>query len=148
MKRLCAHSFYIMNINNLVSMGDRTQEEKKNISAKGGKASGEARRRKKNLKQVISAALECPATSAEAKKLFKQFNIKKSADNQNAIVLGLINEAINGNVQAFKEIRNLIGEDNDTERLKLQKREFKCNHEKHDNSEQLSKIYEALEEQE
>ena len=46
------------NEKNLVSLADRTTEEKREIAQKGGKASGEARRNKKLLRDCIDYLLE------------------------------------------------------------------------------------------
>lgn len=46
------------NEQNLVSLADRTTEEKREIAQKGGKASGEARRNKKLLRDCIDYLLE------------------------------------------------------------------------------------------
>lgn len=43
------------NIENLRSIGDRTTEEQRAITTAGGKASGEARRRKKSLREMFEA---------------------------------------------------------------------------------------------
>ena len=50
-----------MNEKNLISNSERTPSELREITQKGGKASGEARRRKKDMKQKMKALLELPA---------------------------------------------------------------------------------------
>ena len=80
-----------MNENNLVSLADRTTEEQREIARKGGIASGEARRRKKTLKEELIALLE-------------------TNDNNNKISLAILQKALNGDIQAFNTIRDTIGE--------------------------------------
>lgn len=80
-----------MNENNLVSLADRTTEEQREIARKGGIASGEARRRKKTLKEELIALLE-------------------TNDNNNKISVAILNKALNGDIQAFTTIRDTIGE--------------------------------------
>lgn len=80
-----------MNEDNLVSLADRTTEEVREIARKGGIASGEARRRKKTLKDELIALLEMN-------------------DNNNKISVALLNKALNGDIQAFTTIRDTIGE--------------------------------------
>lgn len=46
------------NQDNLVSFSERTTSEQRKIASLGGKASGEARRKKRNLKESMSLALE------------------------------------------------------------------------------------------
>ena len=80
-----------MNEENLVSLADRTTEEVREIARKGGIASGEARRRKKTLKEELIALLE-------------------TNDNNNKISVAILNKALNGDIQAFTTIRDTIGE--------------------------------------
>lgn len=78
-------------LKNLKSLKDRTPEEIKAISRKGGIASGEARRRKRQLKDDLITLLE-------------------TGDTQKEVCLALIQEALKGNVKAFNSIRDTIGE--------------------------------------
>lgn len=80
-----------MNEENLISLADRTKEEQREIARKGGIASGEARRRRKTLKEELIALLE-------------------TNDNNNKISLALLQKALNGDIQAFVTIRDTIGE--------------------------------------
>ena len=81
---------------NLKPMNKRTKEEVKKIASKGGKASGEARRKRKTLREELLAMLE-------------------DGNTQNQITLALIQEAKSGNnagsvTKAFEVIRDTIGE--------------------------------------
>lgn len=78
-------------VKNLKPLSDRTPEEVKTITRKGGIASGEARRRKKQLKDDLITLLE-------------------TGDTQKEVCLALIQEALKGNVKAFNTIRDTIGE--------------------------------------
>lgn len=80
-----------MNEENLVSLKDRTTEEVREIAKKGGIASGEARRKRKTLKEELIALLEIN-------------------DNNNKISLAVLQKALNGDIQAFTTIRDTIGE--------------------------------------
>lgn len=80
-----------MNQDNLVSFKDLTVEEQREIARKGGIASGEARRRRKTLKEELIALLELN-------------------DNNNKISLAVLQKALNGDIQAFTTIRDTIGE--------------------------------------
>jgi hypothetical protein len=68
-----------------------TTEEAREIGRKGGIASGEARRRRKTLKEELLLLLE-------------------QGDTQEKISLSLIAEAMKGNVKAFETIRDTVGE--------------------------------------
>ena len=80
-----------MNENNLIPNSQRTPEELREMGRKGGIASGEARKRKKTLKEELIALLE-------------------TNDNNNKISVALLQKALNGDIQAFTTIRDTIGE--------------------------------------
>lgn len=80
-----------MNEENLIPMNKRTEEEQREIARKGGIASGEARRRKKTLREELIELLE-------------------TNDNNNKISIAILNKALNGDIQAFTTIRDTIGE--------------------------------------
>lgn len=80
-----------MNDENLVSLADRTTSEKREIAIKGGKASGEARRKRRALKDDLLLLLE-------------------SGDAQNRLCLALLEKAFGGDVKAFETVRDTIGE--------------------------------------
>ena len=93
---LCLEVRLLANNENLVSLADRTTEEQRAIASAGGKASGEARRKRKTLKEELLLMLS-------------------DGDIQEKISLALINEAISGNnagsvTKAFEVIRDTIGE--------------------------------------
>lgn len=92
-----------MNNENLVSLADRTMEEKRKIGQMGGIASGKARREKAELKKTLLALLE------------NDFDIEADGKNEKvdgatAICYSLIKKAISGDVKAFTTIRDTIGE--------------------------------------
>ena len=51
------------NDNNLVSIGERTTREQREITKKGGIASGAARRKKKALSALVKMIAEAPASA-------------------------------------------------------------------------------------
>lgn len=90
-----------MNEQNLKSLGERTTEEKREIAQKGGKASGEARRKKRDLRLALEALLE------------KEFKDEKGASRTGTEVITakLFEQAAEGNVKAFETIRATVGQD-------------------------------------
>ena len=85
-----------MNEKNLIPNSERSPSEVRENGKKGGIASGEARRKRKTLKEELLLMLS-------------------DGDIQEKISLALINEAINGNnagsvTKAFEVIRDTIGE--------------------------------------
>lgn len=80
-----------MNEKNLVSLADRTTEERREIAIKGGIASGEARRARKTFKDELITLLE-------------------NGNTQEKISVALIQQALDGNTKAFEVIRDTVGE--------------------------------------
>ena len=114
-----------MNKSNLIPANERTPEELKAMSSKGGKASGASRRRKKAMKAATLELLQMPVTDTEIYNALGALGVQP--DNmtyQTAILAALIKGALEGDVAAFKEIRDLAGESNEAARLKLQKKKL------------------------
>lgn len=65
------------NNQNLISLATRTTEEKREIGKKGGKASGEARRKKKSFRELISMISDLPVTDSKLSKQLEEMGIKK-----------------------------------------------------------------------
>ena len=78
----------------------RSTSEQREIRSKGGKKSGEVRRAKKTMKEMLDYLLTKEITNKSGEK----------ATTQEAISLALIKQALNGNVKAFALIRDTIGE--------------------------------------
>ena len=86
-----------------------TVEEQSN----GGKKSAEVRREKKLLKDCMIDLLQLPvADSKNFNKLVMMGLDPEEIDNRSLLTVALFKKAVEtGDVNAFKEIRNLIGED-------------------------------------
>lgn len=80
-----------MNESNLIPISERSPNEVREMGRKGGIASGEARRRKKTLKEELITLLE-------------------NGNTQEKISLAIIQQALDGNTKAFEVIRDTIGE--------------------------------------
>ena len=74
-----------------------SQEEAK----KGGKVSGEARRRKRDLRQALELLLERDYTDKNGNTL----------SGTEAITAKLFEQAMKGNIKAFETIRSTVGQD-------------------------------------
>ena len=74
-----------------------TSEEAREYGKKGGKASGEARRKKKELKELLELALSQPCKNSKD-------------DNWTAITAALIQKAVAGDTKAYEVIRDTIGQ--------------------------------------
>ena len=76
---------------NLVPFNELTEEEQREIARKGGIASGEARAKRKTLKEELLLLLS-------------------QGNTQEKISLSLIAQAMEGNTKAFEVIRDTVGE--------------------------------------
>lgn len=88
------------NNENLKPFDTLTEKEQREIRSKGGKASGEARRAKKTMKEMLDYLLEKEINNKQGEKV----------NTQEAITLALLKQALNGNVKAYEVIRDTIGE--------------------------------------
>lgn len=74
----------------------RSTEEAREKGKKGGIASGEARRKKKTIRETLEMMLSG--------------KMPDGATRQDAIVVALMEKALSGDVRAFEAIRDSIGE--------------------------------------
>lgn len=79
------------NEQNLVSLATRPERERKEIASKGQKASTEAKKARKTLKETLLMMLE-------------------EGNTQNDITLALLQKALNGDTKAYEVIRDTVGE--------------------------------------
>ena len=77
------------NEQNLIPMEQRSPEEAREMGRKGGRASGESRRRKKSLREAAELYLSLPVSDKRAwNKLAKDGVAPEDVDNQMAIIAG------------------------------------------------------------
>lgn len=91
-------------VDNLRPFNVRTEEEQRAIATMGGKASGEARARKKTLRQELESLL-----SKEIETKDRAGNIIK-VTTQEQMTAAIIKKAMLGSEKAFEVIRDTIGE--------------------------------------
>lgn len=101
------------NEQNLKPIHELSTEEAKRRGRKGGKKSGEVRRKKRQMKDCMNLLLELPVTSTkDFNKLSRMGIPMEEIDNKMMLVVALFNRAVTlGDVAAVKEIRNIIGDD-------------------------------------
>lgn len=88
------------NENNLKPQNTRTKEEQREIAKQGGKASGEARRKKRDLKLAIQVLLETDIKG-------KNGEVKSGAE---AIAIAQFQKALKGDTRAFEVLRDTSGQ--------------------------------------
>lgn len=108
-----------MNEENLIPFSERTKEEARELGRKGGIASGEARRRKRSIKDSLDILLSQPfkLKDKHGKDLKKQLEAlgisSDDIDNQMAMTYAMFMVAMGGgknSVNAFNSIRDTLGE--------------------------------------
>lgn len=100
-------------LDNLVPIDNsrRSREEHSESSRKGGKASAEARRKKKTIKETINLMLSMPIINDKTKKQMQQLGYTdEDMINQTALVLAMYKKALNGDVSAFNTLSDRSGE--------------------------------------
>lgn len=98
-------------IDNLVSLADRTTEEQRKIAIMGGKASGEARKKKKHMREIAQALLAHDMTEDQIEDVLGTAKDLLDGDKSVAAVLTarMIQEAAQGNYKAFETLRDTAG---------------------------------------
>ena len=114
-----------MNEKNLIPFSERSESEVREINSKGGKASGETRRRKRDMKQKMKALLELPAAVNDREQLQALGVDPDDMDNEMVLVMAMFLGAAGGDVKAFDRVMQLLGKDIGHEELALRKRELK-----------------------
>lgn len=88
------------NEDNLIPFDKRTEEEQRAIATMGGKASGEARRRKKAMREMLSEALQIVVTNSQGEsKTLEEIGAMKVAEKY-----------AKGDLKAAEFIARLLGE--------------------------------------
>lgn len=93
----------------LIPQNMRTKEEQKEIARKGGIASGEARRRKRSLREAMQTMLALELSEKEINDLAKKgYDAETQLD---ALTAAALMSAKRGNSQAFANVMRLLGEE-------------------------------------
>ena len=135
-----------MNENNLTPFSERSVSEAREAGSKGGKASGETRRRKKDMKQKMKALLELPAAANDREQLEALGVSPDDMDNEMVLVMSMFLSAAQGDTKAFDRVIQILGKDIAHEELALKKRELKLKEKasSEGDSAALSKLDEVL----
>lgn len=100
------------NEKNLILFGDMDEEKHREYASKGGKKSGEVRRKKKKMKETINMllSLELPEGS-EAKEQLKSLGIEDEDLNvQTQILMQQVLKAMAGNLSSAEFVREVSDE--------------------------------------
>lgn len=97
---------------NLVPNEERTPDELRSITQKGGIASGVARRRKRSMREAADYYLALPETDRRSvNALLRDAVDPEDIDNQMAVIKGITARAKKGDPQAANVLLKMLGED-------------------------------------
>lgn len=86
-------------------------EEATSMGFKGGKASGEARRRRKTMREQLELLMGLKLAKKDVQDKLKALGINDTEiDNQMAMQVVMFQEALKGNTKAYELIRDTLGE--------------------------------------
>lgn len=91
----------------------RTGKQQVEIARRGGIASGEARRRKKTMKDTVKMMLDMQVSGGlkELRAKFAAMGIsEEDFTYQTAVIVGVMNQAMKGNTKAAAFLRDTVGE--------------------------------------
>lgn len=115
---------------NLKPVTERTKEEARAISSKGGKASGIARRRKADLKKAFETLLALDVTDSKIKKQLEEMGM--AGNNEALLAFATFQQAVKGNQKATENIIKLT---NTKDRYDIQEQKERIKALKHENRE-------------
>ncbi|MDO4333841.1 MAG: hypothetical protein Q4C58_14315 [Eubacteriales bacterium] len=91
----------------------RTTSELREIASRGGKASGEARRRKADFRKTLNLLLTAKIDSPEWTPMLEALGLDSTLES--AVNAAMIREALAGNVKAYEAIARYSGQSDRTE---------------------------------
>ena len=101
------------NEQNLIPFSERSKEEAREYGAKGGRNSGVTRRRKRSLKQAAELIMSLPVSDPKIQKKLTKMGIDTDdADNQMAVIAGLMGRAMTGDPKASALLFELLDDNN------------------------------------
>lgn len=111
------------NEQNLIPNSKRTPEELREITRKGGIASGKARRKKANLKKALETVLNAQVPSEKLAQTLETMGFENTTEM--AIMLSLTQQAVKGNVRAIELINKMTNNEKDKYDIAEQKERIK-----------------------
>lgn len=97
------------NEQNLIRFDQMDEEKRREYARRGGQASAESRKRKRVLKENLEILMSLPIKDKKARKVMKFLGIDdEDLTNDMAACVAMFQETLKGNVQAYKEIRDML----------------------------------------
>jgi len=125
---------------NLIPFSERSKEEARENGAKGGKRSGETRRRKADFRKTLNMLLTAGAEVDKISDFLRQNGVDSTYES--IINFAMITKAMNGNVRAYEAIKDAIGQtakddlDMEEQRAKIEHLQAQSNNLKQDSDRQ------------
>ena len=99
------------NEQNLIRINERSKKEQRELARKGGIASGEARREKATLKNLLPMMMSLEIKDDKDKEKLKELGLSdKDMCNGALVSMALLQKAMKGNIQAIRLLAELNGE--------------------------------------
>lgn len=99
------------NQDNLVSLKDRTERERKEIARKGAETTNKIKRQRKAMREQMEMLLTLPLKDQKIINKFKQIGVDTNdMNNQMALIMATYQKALRGDMQAMNVVRELVGE--------------------------------------
>lgn len=100
-----------LNPQNLIMLNTLPPEKQKEIRSKGGKASQEARKRRKTQKEALETLMSMKVKDINAIARMEKLGVKKSdMNNQEVMLVAVFLKACKGDIRAAEFIRDTLGE--------------------------------------
>lgn len=120
------------NNENLIPFNKRSVREAREYGRRGGKASGESRRKKADFRKTLNALLTAEIGSPEWTPLLNALGLDSTLES--AVNAAMIREALAGNVKAYIAIRDTLGQttksEEDLEEQKIRMEQLKADTER------------------
>lgn len=98
---------------NLVPFNKRSKDEARKCGSKGGKASGEARRKKADFRNTLNAILTTEVDIPEWTPILDALGLDNTLET--VINAAMVREAMCGNVKAYMAIKDVLGQTSKSE---------------------------------
>lgn len=127
------------NEQNLIPNSKRTPSELRELTSKGGKASGKARRKKADLKKAFNTLLNLDVQDKKIKKQLEDLGM--DGDNQALLAFSVFQQAVKGNQKAVENLIKLTNtkDDLDIKEQKERIKSIKLDNEKKSKDEEINK---------
>lgn len=112
------------NEKNLIPNSQRTPEELREMTRKGGIASGKARRKKADLKKAMQTLLALDVASEKSKEQLESLGVE--ATNEMLLAFATFQQAVKGNQRAVENVIKLTTTDKDKHDIAEQKERIKA----------------------